>query len=248
MNNKNKDFQRGFTFTELAISMVIIGLLIVSILAGQNLIRASKIRAIANETANFQTAYNTFFQTYGGIPGDIVDITVQISNTGAWYNGTGEGDIIWAEGVNNCKDTAAVALNCSEGAQAWRHLFIAGLITGPYSGTVTSDFADIGVNVPASKYGIGGYSFDYTATADVNGNSISNHLQLGTESVGTSTKGIMLSPINARDVDTKIDDGMPNTGKVLSSGLANCQSGAIETSTYKLDEGDTLRCALLIRM
>ncbi len=247
-NRTNKNSHRGFTFTELAISMIIIGLLIVSVLAGQNLIKAAKVRSIANEVGNFQSAYNTFIQTYGSIPGDIINITSQVTSTGAWYNGTGEGDIIWAEGSNNCTDSAAVATDCSEGAQAWRHLFITGLVSGPFSGTVAADFADIGVNIPASKYGIGGYGFNYATTLDVNGNIYGNHMTLGVETAGAINTGAIFSPSTAREVDSKIDDGLPNTGRVLSSGLANCAAGALEADNYKLNEGDTIRCALLIRM
>jgi Tfp pilus assembly protein FimT len=50
----------GFSSVELAIVLVILGLLVGGILAGQSLIRAAEIRGITTDMTRFNTATQTF--------------------------------------------------------------------------------------------------------------------------------------------------------------------------------------------
>ena len=50
--------QKGFTLVELAIVLIIIGLIVSSVLVGQNIIRAAELRATTTQLNKFQTAVN----------------------------------------------------------------------------------------------------------------------------------------------------------------------------------------------
>ncbi len=66
MNTK----QRGFTLVEIAIVLVIIGLLLGGILKGQQLINSARVRNLADTSAGIQAAYYGFLDRYRRIPGD----------------------------------------------------------------------------------------------------------------------------------------------------------------------------------
>ena len=62
--------QRGFTLVEIAIVLVIIGLLLGGILKGQELINSARVRNLADTTTGIQAAYYGFIDRYRRIPGD----------------------------------------------------------------------------------------------------------------------------------------------------------------------------------
>jgi prepilin-type N-terminal cleavage/methylation domain-containing protein len=91
---------RGFTLIEMAIVLVIIGLILGVVLNGQNLITsAKKKRAIAN-FREFEAAYNTFYDQYGQYPGDENDIKGIVVPDGDTENGNGNGFIDGGEDNN----------------------------------------------------------------------------------------------------------------------------------------------------
>ena len=61
----------GFTLVELSIVLVILGLLVGGVLAGQSLIHAAELRAISTELTNYKTAIGAFRDKYLAIPGDM---------------------------------------------------------------------------------------------------------------------------------------------------------------------------------
>ena len=84
----------GFTLIELSIVLVIIGLIIGGVLAGQDLIVAAKNRAQISQIEKYQTAVRTFQSKYGYLPGDIMDpYATQFGFQGRGpYNGEGDGN------------------------------------------------------------------------------------------------------------------------------------------------------------
>jgi len=59
-----KSKQSGFTLVEIAIVLVIVGLLLGGVLKGQELITSGKAKALYADKSAIQTAYNTYKQTF----------------------------------------------------------------------------------------------------------------------------------------------------------------------------------------
>ncbi|MAR56444.1 MAG: hypothetical protein CMM93_04610 [Rickettsiales bacterium] len=64
--------ESGFTLVELAIVLVIIGLIVGGVLVGQDLIKAAEIRATVSDLEKFNAASTTFRDKYSGYPGDLL--------------------------------------------------------------------------------------------------------------------------------------------------------------------------------
>ena len=64
--------QSGFTLVEIAIVLVIIGLLLGGILKGQELINSARVRNLADTHSGIQAAYFGFRDRYRQVPGDML--------------------------------------------------------------------------------------------------------------------------------------------------------------------------------
>lgn len=102
--------QQGFTLIEIAIVLVIVGILLGGVLKGQEMLTQGKIRAIEKELDSVAVAILGYRDRYKALPGD--DSTVEQRWSGAI---AGSGDGLIGEG---------------EGIKAWQHLRYAGLIAG----------------------------------------------------------------------------------------------------------------------
>src|SRR5690349_23520217 len=62
--------QKGFTLVEIAIVLVIIGLLLGGILKGQEMITQAKIKNVIADFSGISAAYHGYVDRYKKIPGD----------------------------------------------------------------------------------------------------------------------------------------------------------------------------------
>jgi prepilin-type N-terminal cleavage/methylation domain-containing protein len=238
MNNK------AFTLVELSIVLLIIGLIIGGITAGSSLIKQAQIKSVISEVNKFSTALNSFKIQFNNIPGDMMNATT------FWYDATNcPGTAGVAGGCNGNGDLAineTNSLTSNEELRAWQHLSYAGLIDGSYTGTATAagsyEASHVpGVNCPASKFSPGGYWFRYQSFSSY---AAKNLVGLGGGPVtGDVSWNPLFNPSDAYNLDLKIDDGLPLSGKIVAQngfGVSNCYSG----SSYSLT-ATTPQCFLV---
>ena len=124
MKYSNIRRQAGFTLVEIAIVLVIIGLLLGGVLKGQELIENSKIKGVVADMKAIQAAYNGYVDRYKSIPGDetaaVMTARGWTGAAGAAVAGNGVLAITVAQAFTNGGDQAAF----------WRALRGSGLVTG----------------------------------------------------------------------------------------------------------------------
>jgi len=122
--------QSGFTLVEIAIVLVIIGLLVGGVLKGREMITNAKIKRIENDFSGVSAAIFAYQDRYGVLPGDDPAATTRFAGTwAAADNGNGNGNITggWTS-----------VTNTHESRKIWKHLRGAGLIAGPVDATNAS--------------------------------------------------------------------------------------------------------------
>lgn len=113
-----KSQQQGFTLVEIAIVLVIIGLLLGGVLKGQELIIQAKIKNIANDFNGVAAAVYVYQDRYKALPGDDNGAKARWTNTA---NGNRNGAL--GEDFSAATADAEVRL-------FWQHLRFSGLIGG----------------------------------------------------------------------------------------------------------------------
>jgi prepilin-type N-terminal cleavage/methylation domain-containing protein len=192
--------QAGFTLVEIAIVLVIIGLLLGGVLKGQELIENSKIKSITNDMKAIQAAYNGYLDRYKAIPGDETPATMAARGWTGAVGGDGNGVLAIAAGQT--------FTNLGEQAAFWRALRASGLVQGDPTAAATA------AGLPRhSGGGLIGVTADPLGVYGVNGVQVC--------AAGLTTK-------QAAGIDALIDGALPatqignNAGSVLgASGAAN---------------------------
>src|SRR6187455_2431595 len=86
-----KRTQRGFTLVEIAIVLVIIGLLLGGILKGQEMITQAKIKNVVSDFSGISAAYYGYQDRYRAIPGDDPNADTRWTTPSAATKGDGNG-------------------------------------------------------------------------------------------------------------------------------------------------------------
>ena len=120
--------QTGFTLVEIAIVLVIIGLLLGGILKGQEMITQAKIKNVVNDFNGLSAAMYSYQDRYRALPGDDLNAGGATGRWGATVI-AGDGNGQYNSTYNNI--LAAVPTALQESNLFWWHLRLAGFVPGP---------------------------------------------------------------------------------------------------------------------
>ena len=214
--------QKGFTLVEIAVVLVIIGLLLGAILQGTELIDNSRIKKASSDISAISAAYLSYQDRYKRLPGDDGDLATLNGRGGEWANVTVAGGNSGALGIN---------LNNTWNPNAehnafWQHLRAAGYIPGNPADTGAASQPKnafgglIGITTQAMGGGLNGVKI---CMSQVPGKA-------------------------ASAIDLQLDDGLGNSGRMRatlgSSGVNTNPSNVALAAPY--DEGNVYTiCSVL---
>jgi len=192
MTNRTKN--RGFTLIEIAIVLVIIGLLLGGVLKGQELINNARVKSFANDFRNIPVYIYSYQDRFRAIPGDDQQANTHV----AGVNATTPAGTLNNGQINGAWNSAT---NTDESCLFWSHIRLANLAPG----------------ATTAACGAAGY-YPVNASGGQIGVQSSNGfttITLPTAMTGTYT--ICSANISGQFVlqlDTLLDDGNPQTGSM----------------------------------
>ena len=185
--------QQGFTLIEIAIVLVIIGLLLGGVLKGQELITSARVRNLISQQEGVKAAYFGFLDRYRALPGDYGAASTNISCTPACTNGNNNGTI------RSIADGDTV----DEPIAAWEHLSKSGFINGSFTCAAAESAATTPTNAFAVRLRlIFDLVFDEGPAPGAQATTSRHNLKTG---------GQIPSDLLA-EIDRKVDDGSATGG------------------------------------
>lgn len=214
--------QSGFTLIEIAIVLVIIGLLLGGILKGQELINSARVKNLATDFRNIPLFIYGYQDKFRVLPGDDPQANTHVGTTGITpASGNGNGVI----NGNWFSTTAA-----DESILFWQHVRLAGLAPGltTIPATLPGDY-----NPKNASGGMIGIQSGTTAVADTpivgaNGNAIGGaYIICSTGILGKFVK----------QLDIQMDDSDTAAGSMMATPTTNpLAKGATATATTAIND------------
>lgn len=243
---QHSSVKTGFTLLELSIVLIIIGVIVGGVFVGADIIRSAGVRSQISQIEKYNSAANTFKEKYNSLPGDLDNLSAASfgfsSRPGTPGQGDGNGMI---EGLYYANTAVASGFggNC-EPLFFWQDLTVGNpttplninLIEGSFNTVNTANCGaagagtypngtNIGANMnlflPAAKLGLGNYVIVFS-TQRVNYFAINKITGIGLASSGVYYGSNGLTVQQAYQIDKKMDDGFPTTGKVQAIAIGGC--------------------------
>lgn len=189
----SKARQGGFTLIEIAIVLVIIGLLLGGVLKGQELITSARVRNLISQQDGIKAAFFGFQDRFRAYPGDYssANTTLKCPTGTSCFNGNGNGIV-----ERTATPSGGSVVN--ETILAWMHLASAGFLNGSYTMALATTTDADDNNNPKNPYNIFlelVYDNEYSDTTapPPNKHNLKTGAQVPVEIIS--------------EVDRKIDDG-----------------------------------------
>lgn len=218
-----RDSQAGFSLVELAIVLLIIGLIVGGVLKGQDLIHSARLNDVQTTLNEVRAATNTFQDKYVAFPGDFDEpemIDSDLFNNDQ-HGGNGDGRL-----------DSGNSWHTGEHALFWAHLAGANLISGVDPTAARNNLGDAGNPSNALEASIGGY---YTIGFANPNDTVSDFpdgpdhwVRVATDARPRNSTGAgVFSAVDLRSIDLKADDGRSTDGDILGNGdgSPNCRDG-----------------------
>ena len=212
--------QAGFTLIEIAIVLVIIGLLLGGVLKGQELINSAKVKNLSADFKNTPVFIYGYQDKFKALPGDDANVATHVTGgtactpaaAGLCAPGNGIIDGAWN----------ATAIT-SESFVFWQHVRLAGLAPGP-TDTTSADY------LPKNTVGgtIGVTNAANTAITGVKGSYI-----ICSDSIAGKF---------AKQMDTTLDDGNTAAGSLQVTAAGTATGGTAVATVSIVDDTPYLVC------
>jgi prepilin-type N-terminal cleavage/methylation domain-containing protein len=210
-----KSQQSGFTLVEIAIVLVIIGLLLGGILKGQELINSAKVKNLANDFRVIPTYIYAFQDKFKALPGDDAAVTTHVTGASAATTPSGT----QGNGVINGNWNSTTATD--ESRLFWQHVRLSNLAAGP---------TDVSLAEYTPRNAVGGV----IGISSASGTQVQITGMTGSYQVCSS--GILGK--FAKQLDIQMDDGNTATGslRVTTDNPTGTGMGTAATATTAVDD------------
>jgi prepilin-type N-terminal cleavage/methylation domain-containing protein len=210
-----KSQQSGFTLVEIAIVLVIIGLLLGGILKGQELINSAKVKNIANDFRVIPTYIYAYQDKFRALPGDDKNAVQHLgAQTPAVTPGDGNGVI------DGAVFAGTPPVPTGEALQFWQQVRVANLAAGP------TDPTDLTNYVPTNAVG-GAISISSMSTGQPWILGMTGTYQI-------CSKGILGKFV--KQLDIQMDDSQTDTGSMRAVVDTQATAGGTAVTTAAIVE------------
>lgn len=229
--------QNGFTLVELAIALMVIGLLIGGVLKGQELIENARITQIARQIKAYEAAVTIFKGQYNTLPGDMKRPQSRLTNCDTDpCQLTGNGDRMIGS-----NETAGTDLH--EGVNFWIHMDRAGLISG-----TNEEIAPMNVwfKRASPMNAFDGYTtLRWISSAGAWSAGMKAHRYTVSDNYDQNYHA--LSIMRTQRLDEKLDDGKPRSGSMrVNNGSVYGQVCYAASNVNEYIDNNTRRCHIWI--
>lgn len=217
--------ESGFTLIEIAIVLVIIGLLLGGVLKGQELINSARVKNLATDFRNIPVFIYGYQDKFKALPGDDTGVVAHVAGVLAITPATKQGNGV-IDGLWNSQTST------DESYLFWQHVRLAGLAPGVTTipGTPAVGDGYHPVNAAGGEIGIQSNNGTFaTITKNAAGTA-----SLMTGSYIICSQGILGK--FAAQLDTTLDDGNPDTGSMRTADPVTAGQ-SVTTATVNANPG-----------